>query len=474
VRVRRSVLVVALALLTLPIPSAGASGGGSTAQSDVAAQAATAEYAYALDRRGTTHADYAEFQRVVRATLDDRRGWWRAGVSFAQDPARARLTIVLASPSVVASASSVCSAAYSCRVGNTVYVNDERWRTGSRPWRDTLARYRQYVVNHEVGHWLGMGHSGCPSAGALAPVMQQQSISMQGCRENAWPVRSEVERVAARHGTQVRSRTDFVAVTGTDGAAWARWAVDPDWFPWGGQLVEAPAVVQGPAEFYLLGVGRDGNVWIRTDDAGWWPFGHDGTRCSGASAAAVAGQLVVACRGGDDALWVTTAALPARDDAPLPAGRHWRSLGGALQHGVAVAAFRGEGETGFRARYTAVGEDDRPWSRTDAQDWQLLSDHRCGGTIATAAYFQALACRDLGSPALRVWHFPSGTVGALLGGIVTGRPAVTVDATGVADYYALGTDRGVWAARQTADGAVDRFRPFGGEGRHGVAATFGG
>jgi predicted Zn-dependent protease len=43
------------------------------------------------------------------------------------------------------------------------------------------------MVNHEVGHYLGLGHVGCPKKGAKAPVMMQQSISLGGCVPEAWP-----------------------------------------------------------------------------------------------------------------------------------------------------------------------------------------------------------------------------------------------------------------------------------------------
>ncbi|HVM27232.1 MAG TPA: DUF3152 domain-containing protein [Mycobacteriales bacterium] len=466
-------LVGALGLATPPA-SAAPGGGNPAPQSGVVAQAAgEVAYGYAFDRRGTTYADYAEFQRVVRETLDDRRGWWRAGVSLSVDPARARFTVVLASPAVVESASPVCSRAYSCRVGNTVYLNDERWRTGARPWRAGLDDYRRYVVNHEVGHWLGMGHYDCPGSGALAPVMQQQSISMQQCRENAWPVGFEVAEVARKHGSTVRSRSDAVAVTGTDGQLWLRSAQDPGWFPYGGRLVGTPTVVRGPAEVYLLGPGADGNVWIRSQSRGWWPFGPDGTRCTGPSAVGIGSTLTVACQGGDGALWVAKGSMGSQQGAELPrAAGGWRSLGGSIRHGVAVAAFRPDPGSPFRARYVAVGADDRPWTRTDLEGWQLFSGHRCGGAVAAAEYFQALACTDPDTGALRAWHFPSGTRGALLGGRTTGRPGVSVDRAGVAEFYAVGTDGAVYVTRRHPDGWTDRFRPFGGQARHGVAATW--
>ena len=55
--------------------------------------------------------------------------------------------------------------------------------------------YAAVVVNHETGHWLGLGHASCPGRGRPAPVMQQQSIGMQGCTPNAWPLDGELAGV---------------------------------------------------------------------------------------------------------------------------------------------------------------------------------------------------------------------------------------------------------------------------------------
>ena len=64
------------------------------------------------------------------------------------------------------------------RAAGRVFINDARWVRGAMSYEGDLDAYRAYAVNHEVGHALGMRHQPCPTAGAPAPVMMQQSWSV--------------------------------------------------------------------------------------------------------------------------------------------------------------------------------------------------------------------------------------------------------------------------------------------------------
>jgi hypothetical protein len=73
-----------------------------------------------------------------------------------------------------------------------VVINDARWVRGAVAFQGNLPEYRLYVINHEVGHALGNGHVQCPRAGALAPVMMQQTLGIStpgvgSCKPNPWP-----------------------------------------------------------------------------------------------------------------------------------------------------------------------------------------------------------------------------------------------------------------------------------------------
>lgn len=132
------------------------------------------------------------FAAVVDQTLADPRGWTAgAGWSFLRVPqgADAALVIHLTTPDTTdrdcAQHGVRTAGEVSCRGGRDIYLNLRRWQLAVPGYR--LAEYRHMVVNHEVGHFLGHGHVLCPAKGALAPIMQTQSISLTGCRPNAWP-----------------------------------------------------------------------------------------------------------------------------------------------------------------------------------------------------------------------------------------------------------------------------------------------
>lgn len=158
------------------------------------------------------------FAKLVDETLADPRGWTSEGKVAVQrvDPGQnPTFRISLTSPDTVHSGD-VCgysikaeSSCYRRGEPNRVVINLARWVRGAVAFGGDMLTYRQYAINHEVGHAFNNGHRGCEAEGALAPVMMQQSFGVANnyvaelnrqvgnrdpinpdgktCKPNAWP-----------------------------------------------------------------------------------------------------------------------------------------------------------------------------------------------------------------------------------------------------------------------------------------------
>ncbi|MGW7365778.1 DUF3152 domain-containing protein [Streptomyces sp. NPDC054841] len=79
-----------------------------------------------------------------------------------------------------------------CETTDGVVVNLRRWVLGSPTFSGPPSEYRHLIINHEVGHEIGIrDHMGCPGTGEPAPVMMQQIKGLKGCVSNAWPYDSD-------------------------------------------------------------------------------------------------------------------------------------------------------------------------------------------------------------------------------------------------------------------------------------------
>ncbi len=145
--------------------------------------------------------DVAVVAAQVEATLGDRRSWIGGGrlrLQRVSGPDAHDFTVYLATRDT---AGLMCARGgvnirvggrpyTSCRATGKAIINLDRWRLSAPPYlaaKVPLTVYRQYVINHEVGHELGKSHQGCPRRGGPAPVMVQQTLTLRGCTPYAWP-----------------------------------------------------------------------------------------------------------------------------------------------------------------------------------------------------------------------------------------------------------------------------------------------
>lgn len=171
-------------------------------------------YTYTVEvEDGLNQADYGgdkSFAKFVDATLGNQRSWMGGGkVAFRR--------IASGEPDLRISLTSADTARELCGYQikleascfyppeGRVVLNEARWVRGAEAFHGDDLTYRQYMINHEVGHGIGYEHHlPCEQNGALAPIMMQQTFGVANseilaldpnlqanrtyvCRPNAWP-----------------------------------------------------------------------------------------------------------------------------------------------------------------------------------------------------------------------------------------------------------------------------------------------
>lgn len=172
------------------------------------------EYTYTVEvENGLNPNDFGgdkTFAHMVDTTLANRHSWIGDGkVSFRRiDSGEPDLRVSLTS---TATTRELCG--YQIRLETScfyppdgrVVLNEARWVRGATSYEGDGLAYRQYLINHEVGHGIGYeAHEPCKEDGSLAPIMMQQSFGVANrqivaldpkmkanpnyvCRPNPWP-----------------------------------------------------------------------------------------------------------------------------------------------------------------------------------------------------------------------------------------------------------------------------------------------
>ncbi|ATY09718.1 DUF3152 domain-containing protein [Amycolatopsis sp. AA4] len=180
-------------------------------------------YTYTVEvEDGIDPASYAgddSFGTAVQGILSDPRSWtWngeirlqRVDASYPNPSFRVSLTTpdTTHRPDACGFQIKFEASCYRRSMGR-VLINLSRWVRGAKVYGSDMTGYRQYAINHEVGHALGNNHVGCPGNDQPAPVMMQQSFGVADdyvamlnnipggdkgkvaadhrvCKPNAWP-----------------------------------------------------------------------------------------------------------------------------------------------------------------------------------------------------------------------------------------------------------------------------------------------
>jgi Protein of unknown function (DUF3152) len=145
---------------------------------------------YIVEVEQDVAADRPAFAALVNATLNDSRSWAAEGrrfVQVAEEPVDFRVTLATPSTTDERCLPLITGGTLSCWDGERAMLNAVRWYNGAEAYGADIDTYRIYLMNHEVGHGLGRRHENCPRAGALAPVMMQQTKGIGSCVANPWP-----------------------------------------------------------------------------------------------------------------------------------------------------------------------------------------------------------------------------------------------------------------------------------------------
>lgn len=136
------------------------------------------------------------FRRRVRKTLNDPKSWC---VYFIEDEINPDFLIILSKDATIKKTCNLEGLSCADWGKNIIYINYDNWTQGSDVSGLNLEDYRTYVINHEVGHILGIHDHLKPKNGRKVPVMNQSTRGIGSGLPNMWPLKEEQKIIQALH-----------------------------------------------------------------------------------------------------------------------------------------------------------------------------------------------------------------------------------------------------------------------------------
>jgi len=219
------------------------------------------------------------------------------------------------------------------------------------------------------------------------------------------------------------------------------------WHSLGGNISAPPAVAaaptpygSAPAQPLFIATGGNKVLSIRSLTVGWQVLGPVTRSCLGGPAAVITGgTLTVACRGTDNALWENSAPVPA---SGLPQfTQAWKSLGGVLSAGPAVAP------VGGLVRFFVRGTNGRIYIRSltsgySAAPWVCIGAPAAAAEVASSDTI--FACQGSNHALYVAANGGAGWSSAVsLGGSLIGGPGVAA-ASRASELLAEGSNHAVY------------------------------
>ncbi|GAC1601589.1 MAG: hypothetical protein NVS3B29_03480 [Candidatus Saccharimonadales bacterium] len=119
-------------------------------------------YKYCLQ---STLTDVSSLKTAAAVGLSAGGGWTLGGrVKFEEADRGCNMDLQIADAAALSRLDYACTGQSTCRIHNDLAINAVNWATPPSWWKTNLTSYRQELIDHLVGQWLGFDHASCQTS----------------------------------------------------------------------------------------------------------------------------------------------------------------------------------------------------------------------------------------------------------------------------------------------------------------------